>query len=208
LVEKIKWVLGIALVTVGLYFVYILLKPFMGFTDSMLSSAASWSAKQIVPMTFWILKKIFLATIPCLFLPIGIYCLVYKLIPNSILRFFAGLGCVALFYYFSDGLTFSLASVMDWVKTIFQIYFLLILFMPQELFGIIGGITSAVGAVVIYIFPDLPTYIDDISAISSMVLFIFVYINTLAMLVKRIVAALPFLSPRALKSEISRTPNA
>lgn len=208
LTKKIKWMAGIILAAVGLFFVFTLSKPFLGFNDGMVSSAASWSTKQIVPMIFWILKKIFFATAPYLFLPIVIYCLVYKFIPNSIIKFFAGLGCVALFYYFSDDLSFSLGSVMNWVKTIFQIYFLLILFMPQELFGIIGGLVSAAGAIVIYIFPDLPTYIDDISAISSMILFIFVYINTLAMVIKRIVAALPFLSPRASRSKTSIAPNA
>lgn len=193
-VKSMKFVFGAVLAIIGVFFVFSIFMYFLNLNKSAVSFVTLWTVKRIIGAMIWMFTKIFFITIPCLILPIILYCLIYKLIGNSIVRFFAGLGCTYLFYMFSDDLSFSSSAVMNWVKMLFQIYFLLILVMPQELIGVLGGIVSAIGAVVIYIFPDAPSFIDDIAAISSMILIIFVYLNSLAIFIKRIVASVPFFS--------------
>ena len=66
-----------------------------------------------------------------------------------------------------------------------QIYMLVILVMPSELMSILGTVATVIGSIVIYIFPDAPGALDDIAAVCTLISMVFVYLNTLAMLLKQ-----------------------
>lgn len=74
---------------------------------------------------------------------------------------------------------------LRWLLLAFQVYFLFILVMPQEFMGIIGCIASMVVSMIVFILPDIPGAYDDVAAICTVMAVIFVYINTLAVIIKR-----------------------
>lgn len=51
--------------------------------------------------------------------------------------------------------------------------------------GIIGCIASMVVSMIVFILPDMPGAYDDVAAICTVMAVIFVYINTLAVIIKR-----------------------
>ena len=82
-------------------------------------------------------------------------------------------------------LSTPLDSAIKIVRMSVQIYLLVILVMPSELMSILGTIAAIIGSIVIYVFPDAPGALDDIAAICALKSMIFVYLNTLAMILKR-----------------------
>jgi hypothetical protein len=142
---------------------------------------------KLLGLMWWMLKKVFWATLPCLIAPIAAYAVIYKSTRNEVLRFIAGLGFIYVFYLFSGDISFSLDSVLNMVKFAFQLYFLILLVIPGTLMIVAGAVASIIGTIIIYILPDLPGVLDDIGAICILIAIVFVYMNTLATAVKKLV---------------------
>jgi len=82
---------------------------------------------------------------------------------------------------------FSLATVPHLMLQLLHVYLFLLWLMPREAWNFLGGIVFFVNSILVVIFPDLPTFIDDCGAIFALFGFIFLYIHTLASLMQRIV---------------------
>ena len=78
----------------------------------------------------------------------------------------------------------SLVQWLHWLLLAFQVYFLLILVMPQEFMNIIGCITSVVVSMIVSVMPNMPGAYDDVAAICTVMAVIFGYVNTLAVIIK------------------------
>lgn len=143
----------------------------------------------IMKMVIKMIGKGVKLAIPYICIPVALYTMCNIATENIITRILMGTGCVCLLWYISPEISFSMAGAKNCVKLIFQMYFLMTLLLPQELVSIIGGIVTTIGVVIIYIFPGLSDSVT-ISLICSMVFLIFVYINTLASIVKRAVNAI------------------
>ncbi len=145
---------------------------------------------------FWeMLKAVIWTTVPSLVWPVGIYFLIELTLRNmfSIVRVAAGIGGIYLFWRFSGDMSLSInpakmaSDALKLAKLCFQAYYLIILVLPQELMSIIGTAASFIGALIVALLPSLPTAYDDIAAVSTIFVMIFVVLNTSAMVVKRVV---------------------
>lgn len=96
-----------------------------------------------------------------------------------------GVGSVYLFYLFSGSITFSTDGALSLVRLAFQIYFLILLVIPDVFINVVSAIVCVIGSIVIFIFPDLPGFIDDMAAICVLITMVSAYMNTLAMFVKK-----------------------
>lgn len=156
-------------------------------------SWTAWGLGQILWLFVSLLKYVFFATIFYLIPPILIYWVLLVMLKNPFIRAAAGIGCVYLFWVLGGG-----SSILSWssfsapidtalkiIRMSLQIYLLIILVMPSELMSIIGTIASIIGSIVIYFFPDAPGALDDIAAVCTLISMVFVYLNTLAMILKQ-----------------------
>lgn len=143
------------------------------------------SIGDILSSFWWMFKKVFFATIPFLIPPVLAAAIVYTLSVNKILRFLMGVGSVYLFYLFSGSITFSTDGALSLVRLAFQIYFLILLVIPDVFINVVSAIVCVIGSIVIFIFPDLPGFIDDMAAICVLITMVSAYMNTLAMFVKK-----------------------
>jgi hypothetical protein len=80
----------------------------------------------------------------------------------------------------------TLKNVPDIILYIMQIYLLLLWTVPREVWNFLGGVIFVIQSVIVTIMPDLPTYFDDLGMIFAVFAFIFLYINTVAALIERI----------------------
>ena len=153
----------------------------------------AWGMGQFFSLFMSLLRWAFFATIIYLIPPIIIYWLLLAMLKNPAVRAAAGVGCVYLLWLIGGGsnlftwgsLSTPLDSAIKIVRMSVQIYLLVILVMPSELMSILGTIAAIIGSIVIYVFPDAPGALDDIAAICALKSMIFVYLNTLAMILKR-----------------------
>jgi hypothetical protein len=136
---------------------------------------------------FWFMfKTAFLATFLSFFLPVAIYALiVYVAGDKTVLRIMAGLGGVYFLYWLSGDVSFSLDSALNLVKLAFQLYFLILLVLPEPLVYIAEAVACAIGSIAIILFPDLPGSVDDMGAIGVLITMVLVYMNILKYLVKK-----------------------
>ena len=156
-------------------------------------SWTAWGLGQVFSLFMTILRRVFFATIFYLIPPILIYWMLLIMLKNPFLRAAAGVGCVYIFWLFGGGsglfswgsLSAPVDSAVKIVRMSVQIYLLVILVMPGELMSIIGTIAAVIGSMVIYIFPDAPGAMDDIAAVCALISMVFVYLNTLAMILKQ-----------------------
>jgi len=68
-----------------------------------------------------------------------------------------------------------------------EIYLLLLWTVPRELWNFIGGFLLAIQSLIVTVMPDLPSYFDDLGMILAIFAFIFLYINTIASIIQRII---------------------
>lgn len=156
-------------------------------------SWTAWGLGKLLTISVSLLRWVFFATIYSLIPPILIYWGLLFMLRNPVLRAAAGLGCVYLFWVWGGGaemLTWSglftpIDTVLNIIRMSVQIYMLVILVMPSELMSILGTVAAVIGSIVIYIFPDAPGALDDIAAVCTLISMVFVYLNTLAMLLKQ-----------------------
>ena len=71
--------------------------------------------------------------------------------------------------------------------TIMQIYLLALWIIPKELWNFVSGGVWMMGSVIITVFPDLPSYFDDLGMIFGLFIFVFLYLHSVAMLIQRLV---------------------
>ena len=156
-------------------------------------SLSSWGLGQLLKLFAVMLRYVFFATILYLIPPVLIYWVMLAMLKNPFVRVAAGIGCVYIFWIIGGGqslfawesLSAPLDSAIKIVRVSAQIYLLVILVMPSELMSILGTVAAIIGSMAIYVFPDAPGALDDISAVCALVSMIFVYLNTLAMVLKQ-----------------------
>ncbi len=165
---------------------FIILALFVIYTAISFFFGDTWGSlgvKKVISIFWYLFKKAFFLTIPSLMLPILIYILLQWTIKNSYLRVIAGIGSLYIFYIINGGLSFS--APIQSLKLAFQVYFLTVLVMPHEMMSFIGAVTCMIGSIIIDFFPDLPGSFDDLGAICTLISMVFMYVNTLATLIKR-----------------------
>ena len=145
-----------------------------------------WGVLKIGGLFLSMFTYVLSVTFPYIFPPIIVYLLLEVFLRKLpyIMRLGAELGCTYIFYLLS-GLINSNSGLIQWMLLAFQVYFLIILVMPQEFMGIIGCIASMVVSMIVFILPDMPGAYDDVAAICTVMAVIFGYINTLAVIIKR-----------------------
>ena len=156
-------------------------------------SLSSWGLGQLLKLFAVMLRYVFFATILYLIPPVLIYWVMLAMLKNPFVRVAAGIGCVYIFWIIGGGqslfawesLSAPLDSAIKIVRVSVQIYLLVILVMPSELMSILGTVAAIIGSMAIYVFPDAPGALDDMSAVCALVSMIFVYLNTLAMVLKQ-----------------------
>lgn len=156
-------------------------------------SWSAWGLGQLFSMFVSILRYVFFATILYLIPPVIIYWGLLFMLKNPFVRIMAGIGCTYIFWVIGGGsslfewgsLSAPIDSAVKIVRMSAQIYLLVILVMPAELMSILGTIAAVIGSMVIYIFPDAPGTLDDISAVCALISMVFVYLNTLATIIER-----------------------
>ena len=156
-------------------------------------SLSSWGLGQLLKLFAVMLRYVFFATILYLIPPVLIYWVMLAMLKNPFVRVAAGIGCVYIFWIIGGGqslfawesLSAPLDSAIKIVRVSAQIYLLVILVMPSELMSILGTVAAIIGSMAIYVFSDAPGALDDISAVCALVSMIFVYLNTLAMVLKQ-----------------------
>ncbi|MCP5514960.1 MAG: hypothetical protein H7A26_05820 [Spirochaetales bacterium] len=67
-----------------------------------------------------------------------------------------------------------------------QFYMFLLFLLPNELWNFLGGLVLFLKGSAVILLPDFPTFLDDIGILSAIFFFLFLYINTLLSIVKRI----------------------
>ncbi len=67
-----------------------------------------------------------------------------------------------------------------------QFYMFLLFLLPNELWNFLGGLVLFLKGSAVILLPDFPTFIDDMGILFAIFFFLFLYINTLSALVKRI----------------------
>lgn len=128
-------------------------------------------------------------TLPYIWMPILLYAICIATTKNVIIRIVVGAGCIYALYLVSGKISLSFSGVRNFLKLSFQIYFLLTLLLPRKFASLLGGIVSAIGAAVIYMLPGLSGSLAI--ALTCLVLFVvFVYLNALALVIKKIVGAM------------------
>ena len=156
-------------------------------------SWTAWGLGRLLGMFMSLLRYVFFSTIFYLIPPILIYWVLLFMLKNPFIRAAAGIGCVYLFWVLGGGSglftwgSFStpIDTALKIIRLSLQIYLLVILVMPSELMSIIGTIAAVIGSIVIYFFPDAPGALDDIAAVCTLISMVFVYLNTLAMILKQ-----------------------
>ena len=156
-------------------------------------SWSAWGLGQLFSMFVSMLRYVFFATILYLIPPVIIYWGLLLMLKNPFVRAVAGIGCVYILWVIGGGsslfewgsLSAPIDSAVKIVRMSAQIYLLVILVMLAELMSILGTIAAMIGSMLIYIFPDAPGALDDISAVCALISMVFVYLNTLAMILKR-----------------------
>lgn len=152
--------------------------------------AVLWSGEHAVAMKVitWTVSGFFyviVRTIHLLVVPIAVYLVLEAMIRSSLLRVGAGIGCAYLLWLVSGDLELSLSSATGMLLTFFQIYFLLVLVLPAELITIVGGVVCVIGSAIIYVMPDLPTSLDDVAGICTLISVVFIYVNSIALFIKQ-----------------------
>ena len=150
--------------------------------------AASFSKIIIYCIPF--LTKMILWSLAYIWPPIVIYIIISFITISKMWRFF--LGFVALcgffiFIYYGFLQQIKISNFYNIFMYIMQIYLLALWVVPKELWNIAGGIVWMIGSLIITIFPDLPTYFDDLGMIFGLFVFVFIYLHTVAMIVQRFV---------------------
>ena len=123
---------------------------------------------------FWsLLVWVFFKTVLYLLPPLLVYILIQFLVSHPFLRYAAGIGSIYLFWILSGGFSFSFSMLLSPIDTIFrivrlvfQIYFLAVLVLPNELMNLIGAVGSFLGGLLINAIPvGIPgVSFDDIAA--------------------------------------------
>jgi hypothetical protein len=136
------------------------------------------------------LSKLIVLSLRYLWPPIVVYCLIGLVTKSWWWRFFLCLvalsSCIIIFrFWFREH--FSFVLLPQFLLYIMQLYLFLLWTLPREVWNFLGGIIFFTSSIVVIIFPDLPGYLDDFGVIFAIFMFIFLYVNTVASVVQRLV---------------------
>ena len=142
--------------------------------------------------------------------PVAVYILISFITISKPWRFFLGTvalsGFILIIQHFYVP-TLTIKNFYYIFMYLMQIYLLALWIIPKEVWNIISGLFWMVGSVVITIFPDLPTYFDDLGMIFGLFTFIFIYLHTVALFIQRFVDVKVIKLLRSFISKISRSEN-
>lgn len=183
-----------AAVLIGLYLIYAAATVLISGNWTALQKVVSGSSKVI---GFCLPYLMILVTKSLLFLwpPILAYMLIGILTTSRWWRFYLCLSALAAAILLLNKFVFSqldlsfdtLKQVPDIFLYIMQVYLLLLWTVPREVWNFVGGIIFAIQSLIVTVMPDLPTYFDDLGMILAIFTFIFLYINTIASVIQRII---------------------
>ena len=194
ILTKILKGISFLLIILAVFVIYKILSEVVSLFSGM--GIVSLSAGKIVSMFFSLFVWVFMKTFLYLLSPVAIYIVILALVRHPLLRFAAGIGSIYLFWIFSGGFSFQasilfspsqiLDAIIRIIRLIFQMYFLTVLVIPEKLMNLAGAAASFIGGILINAIPvGIPAVsFDDIAAMSVLTCFI-MYLNTIALFVKR-----------------------
>ena len=130
------------------------------------------------------------ASLAVLWLPIVIYIFISIFTTSRWGRFYLCLVTLCVFILSIKATLFtdiSLSSIPALLIYLTQIYLFLLWTIPREAWNFAGGVLWFLQSVIITVFPDFPTYFDDLGIITAIFAFIFLYVHTIASILQRIV---------------------
>ena len=196
--DKIKiWtprVIKTSIILIGLYLIYAAITVLVSGNWSALQTIFSGLFKVIhfcIPYLLILITKSLFFIWP----PILAYMLIGIITTSRCWRFFLCLSVLASAIILLNRLVFShidfsfntLQQVPNIFLYIMEIYLLLLWTVPRELWNFIGGFLLAIQSLIVTVMPDLPSYFDDLGMILAIFAFIFLYINTIASIIQRII---------------------
>ena len=180
--KTVAIVLGLGIIGACLHSIILGNWAFFGKSIALLSKTLVYCIPFLLKLMVWSLAFIW----P----PIIIYVLISFITVSKIWRFFLGTVALCGFiliiqHFFVPNLTIK--NFYYIFMYMMQIYLLALWIIPKEVWNITSGFFWMIGSVIITIFPDLPTYFDDLGMIFGLFTFIFIYLHTVALFIQRVV---------------------
>lgn len=206
-----KTILGLKILGLlaGIVIIYLALGPVVGFIFSWsdrleeLFNNSPWTLEMTQKLLQWgweYFVKFLQLTLPLMWLPILTYIVICLLTTSRRWRLFFGLVILSFSVLITKGsineaiANFSWSDVRGSIEDFLEvypiliyIYFLLILIIPRVFWNYLGAVVWIISSLAVTVMPDLPGNIDDLGIISAIFGLIFLYINTVAYLVQRLV---------------------
>ncbi len=187
--EKINKIIKIAAIVLGTFIIgfasYIIIGGNWEICGKIIASVS-----KIMIFCIPFLIKMFLWSLTYIWPPIIVYVIISFITISKMWRFFLGLVALCgffIFAYYGFLQHIKISNFYYIFMYIMQIYLLALWIIPKELWNIASGVVWMIGSVIITIFPDLPTYFDDLGMIFGLFIFVFIYLHTIAMIIQRFV---------------------
>jgi MFS family permease len=193
----------------GIAIIYLALGPVVGFIFSWSdrleelfnNSPFTWEITQKVLQWGWeYFVKFLQFTLPLMWLPILTYIVIGLATASRRWRLFFGLVILSFSVLITKGSINEAIANFNWsdirgsiddfleiYPILIYIYLLLILIIPRVFWNYLGAVIWMIASILVTFMPDLPGNFDDLGIISAIFGLIFLYINTVAYLVQRLV---------------------
>lgn len=193
----------------GIVIIYLALGPVVGFIFSWndrleeLFNNSPWiweMTKKVFQWGWDYFVKFLQFTLPLMWLPIFTYIVICLLTASRRWRLFFCLVVLSFSVLISKGTINEAIANFSWsdvrgsmddflqvYPTLIYIYLLLILIIPRVFWNYLGAVIWIISSFLVTVMPDLPGNLDDLGIISAIFGLIFLYINTIAYLVQRLV---------------------
>ena len=140
-----------------------------------------------------VLKTLILKSLPVIWFPALTYLVLSWFIRNTPARKGALLIVISLQFaliahivFPHNGLfLFSITRLPLVFTLILQLYMFILFFLPGEIWNFLGAVILLFKGMAVMLLPDLPSFADDFGIILAVFSFLFLYMHTLASLVKR-----------------------
>lgn len=144
-------------------------------------------------ISFSIFRVLFLRSLKVIWLPAALYLAISWFIRNNLMKKIVLLAVISFNLLFLANVVFpspfSLLFAFTRLPILFcllvQLYLFLLFLLPFELWNIPGAIILFVKGSMVTLLPDLPSFADDFGIIMAVFYFVFLYLNTVAALLKR-----------------------
>lgn len=223
--QKKQKILGLKILGViaGIAIIYAALNPvlwfFLNFSDRLEEwiPNSSWTLNAIEQVAKWgwdYFIQFIKFTLPLMWLPIFTYTVICLITTSRKWRLFFCLVILSFSILITKGsfneaianfswsnIRGSLSELVEIYPFLIYIYLLSLLTIPRAFWNYVGAIIWLILSLLITLMPDLPGNLDDLGMISAIFGLIFLYINTVAYLVQRLVEPkiVKFLHRRAAK---------